>query len=84
MCLTTSSKIVKCTSFLFHNSHVEIIMRQANEVTHSLTNVALCLASFQRFSDIPTCIHNDSSLLVTGRNKKTSKTKAYVPIARIK
>jgi hypothetical protein len=42
----------------FVNSDVKFIRRQANEVAHKLARVALSLASFHIFSDIPTCIYD--------------------------
>jgi hypothetical protein len=42
----------------FTNSHVEFIMRQANEVGHNLVKIAQCLTNFHIFTDIPTCIQN--------------------------
>jgi hypothetical protein len=42
----------------FTNSLVEFKFWEANEVVYNLTKVAPCLANFQIFTDIPTCIQN--------------------------
>jgi hypothetical protein len=51
--------IIECRqlfSLFFRNSHVEFIMRQANEAAHALAKAATFLASVHLFIDIPTYI----------------------------
>jgi hypothetical protein len=42
-------------SSYFTNSYVEFRRRQTNNVAHNLAKVAISLASFHIFIDIPTC-----------------------------
>jgi hypothetical protein len=48
----------------FVNSDVKFIRRQANEVAHKLARVALSLASFHIFSDIPTYIYDIYDIII--------------------
>ncbi|XP_058783747.1 uncharacterized protein LOC131658475 [Vicia villosa] len=52
--ITSECKRVLVSSF--RNSHVKFVRRQANEVAHVLARAATFFASFQVFTDIPTCI----------------------------